>query len=178
MDRVKAGGYTELIAAAYKLIPEAMHRLIRPHILCGSDPGFVGLHRFRSASFGRSYATMWHVTYSAHQIRPAAQDRHTTVVIPDLTDEAPWVRQRFGHHHPVAAMVHELGHVLDEALRFEHTATPVTRYAQTDRCEAFAEAFTAWLIPSYLPSYGSVARVDGATLALFEHLAHANGPHH
>lgn len=171
MNRVKAGGYTELITAAYDLIPEPMHRLIRPHIMCGTDPGFAGLHRYQSASYGRSYANTWHVAYPGHQILQAAQDRHTTVVVTDVIDDAPWIRRRYGHYRPVAAMVHELGHVLDESLRFEHTAAPVTKYARTNRGEAFAEAFTAWLIPSYMASSRSTALIDGATTALFEHLA-------
>lgn len=171
MERIKAGGYTELITTAYTLIPQPMHRLIRPHILCGTDPGFAGLHRYTSASYGRSYADTWHVTYPKQQILPALQDRHTTVVIPHATDDAPWVYRRYGHHRPIAGIIHELGHVLDETLRFEHNATPVTAYAHTNRREAFADAFTAWLIPSYLPSYGSTTPVDPATTALFEHLA-------
>ena len=170
MNRVKPGGYTELISAAYALIPESMHRLIQPHFLCGTDPGFAGLHRYSSASYGRAYSDTWHVVYPAHQIRPAASDRHTTVVLTDVIDDAPWVREKFGHHHPLAMMVHELGHVLDESLRFEHDAAPVTAYAETDRREAFAEAFTAWLIPSHLPSYGSSAHIGDATVALFDEL--------
>lgn len=170
MNRIKPGGYVELIIAAYALIPESMHRLIRPHILCGTNPGFAGLHRYQSASYARSYANTWHVVYPAHQILPAAQDRHTTVVVTDVIDKAPWVRQKYGHHVPVAALVHELGHVLDESLGFEHDAIPVTKYACEDRCEAFAEAFTAWLIPSYTASYGSNVTVDTATAALFEQL--------
>lgn len=170
MNRVKPGGYAELIAAAMAVIPEPLHRLIRPHYLCGTDPGFAGLHRASSASLGRSYSDTWHVVYPAHQTLAAARNRRTTVVVTDVIDDAPWVREKFGHHHPLAMMVHELGHVLDESLRFEHDAVPVTAYAENDRYEAFAEAFTAWLIPSYLPSYGSSAVVDGATVALFNEL--------
>lgn len=171
MNRVKPGGYAELISAAFALIPERMHSLIRPHVLCGTDPGFAGLHRFTSASYGRSYSNTWHVAYPHHQIAPAARDRRTTVVVTDVIDDAPEVFSRFGFHRPVAAMVHELGHVLDESLRFEHDAKPVSGYAGTDRFEAFAEAFTAWLIPSYTASCGSGSVVDGATAALFSDLA-------
>lgn len=170
MNRVKAGGYAELISAAYEVIPAPIHRLIRPHVLCGTDPKFAGLHNFQSATYGRSYGDTWHVVYPYHQALPAVRDRRTTVVIPHLVDKAPLVRAKYGHHHSVAMMVHELGHVLDESLGFDHDASPVTEYAKTDRAEAFAEAFTAWLIPSYLPSYGSRSVVDDATLALFNNL--------
>lgn len=49
----------------------------------------------------------------------------------------------------VPVLVHELGHVLDETLGFTTHADPVSWYARGDRQEAFAEAFTAWLIPGY-----------------------------
>lgn len=104
MDRVKAGGYSELITAAYAVIPEAIHPLIRPHFLCGTDPIFAGIHRFADASFGRSYTNTWHVAYPGHQLGVRSQ-RHTTVVCTDTIDDAPWVRQRFGHYRPVATDV-------------------------------------------------------------------------
>ncbi|WP_349319204.1 hypothetical protein [Mycolicibacterium canariasense] len=170
MNRVKAGGYAELITAAYELIPEALHCLIRPHVLCGIDPAFAGLHSFKATDDGRSYGDTWHVVYPHHQQFPAARDRRTTVVVQSVVDKAPWVRAKYGHFHQVAMMVHELGHVLDESLGFEHDASPVTKYAETNRNEAFADAFTAWLIPSYLPSYGSKASVDPGTAALFNNL--------
>lgn len=59
--------------------------------------------------------------------------RVTTVVLP--TNEA----------FDPEVIVHELGHVLHEQLRFEPHAAAVTPYAKTDRWEAFAEAFRLWV---------------------------------
>jgi hypothetical protein len=77
-----------------------------------------------------------------------ADRRRTTIVLPTP-------------HYPIS-IVHELGHVLDEALNFDHEATPVTAYAKTDRYEAFAEAFTSWLY------WGYGDEPDPATRYLFE----------
>lgn len=152
MDRVKAGGYSALIEAAYGIVPMELHPLVRADFLCGSDPLFVGLHGHRDASYGRSYATTMHVAYSHHQAGLAKDQRCTTVVIP-VEPKRVGVRQ----------VVHELGHVLHESLlRWEHDAEPVSWYAKTNRYEAFAEAFTSWLIPGY------AARPDDATIAYLE----------
>jgi len=64
-------------------------------------------------------------------------------------------------------VVHELGHVLDEVLNFEWIAAPITKYAESNRCEAFAEAFVG-----YLYRYGNHP-LDEATLALFDSVGDA-----
>lgn len=138
MNRVKAGGYSALIEAAYRIVPQEIHPLIQPDFLCGTDPLFAGLHGYTDASYGRSYTDTMHVAYPHHQTGLAKAHRRTTVVIPNQPKEL-----RVEH------VVHELGHVLHETLAWEHVAEPVTWYAEGNWCEAFAEAFTSWLVPGY-----------------------------
>ena len=128
-----------------------MHDLVRTDWFCGADPLFADLHRVQSASFGRSYRSTPHCVYPHHQLHRARADRRTTVALPSV--ETPDV------------VVHELGHVLHERLRWEPVARPVSWYAETDWCESFAESFASWLIPGY------AHRPDDRTLSLFESLA-------
>lgn len=139
MDRVKSGGYSALIEAAYNVVPVEIHPLIQPEFLCDTDPLFAGLHAYTDATYGRSYSTTMHVAYPHNQLGLAKAHRHTTVVMPGQPK-----------HLRVEHVVHELGHVLHESLLgWEHDAEPVSWYAGTNRYEAFAEAFTSWLIPGY-----------------------------
>jgi len=78
-------------------------------------------------------------------------EKRTTIVLPRLL--------------PIDYPIHELGHVFDEVLDWSHNADPVTNYAETNDAEAFAEAFTSWLIPGY------AKRPDDRTFALFTELA-------
>lgn len=144
------GGHAEPIAVSLALIPAGIvERLAHVDFLTGTDPVFAGLHSFEAMSYGRSYRTTAHVSHRHH-----SADRSTTIVLP--TVETPEV------------IVHELGHALDEVLAFAHEAAPVTCYAGAGgRIEAFAEAFTSWLIPGY----PVIARLDPASRALFEALA-------
>lgn len=151
MDRVRPGGFAALIEAATSAMPAGIRDLVRPHFLCGVDPVFAGLHEYGDASYGRSYREIAHVAYPVHQYGRPRADRRTTVVLPRLVK--------------VEACIHELGHVLDERLGFQHCAQPVTWYAEDNRAEAFAEAFASWVLPGY------AHRPDEATLALFESLA-------
>jgi hypothetical protein len=163
MDRVRSGGYSALIEAAYQLIPPGLHQFIRPHFLCGTDPVFAGLHRYENVEDDRPYKTTVHVAYDFHQDGLRRALRHTTVVLP-----------REPKLITLATMVHELGHVLDEALRFEHDAHPINDWANTNRYEAFAEAFTAWVLPfghGYGADKDQLYDSDRQTVALFEELA-------
>lgn len=157
MDRIMLGGYAELIDAAYARIPVGLHVLLRPHFLTGTDPAFAGLHGYRDTNDGRSYGDTAHVAYKFHQPFPRAR-RQTTVVLPRLVS--------------VRTVVHELGHVLDERLDFDHEAMPVTEYAETNRHEAFAESFAAWALGyCYGLAKERLYERDRATVALFETLA-------
>jgi hypothetical protein len=91
-------------------------------------------------------------------------ERHITVVLPGLK--------------PVRVIIHELGHVLDWFLGLRHSVRPITDYAETNREEAFAEAFTAWVGP---PEYRERCvqepfYSDGQTTALFRRLQVEGAP--
>lgn len=163
MDRVKPDGYSALIEAAYQHIPPGLHRLIRPHFLCATDPLLAGLHLFEDAIYGQSYRDVAHCVYEFHQFSLSRARRHVTVVL-------PYRRYVF----KPSVVVHELGHVLHDALDFDHDALPVTMYANTTRFEAFAEAFAAWVMPfghGYGAAKDRLYDHDRATVALFEELA-------
>ena len=150
MNRLTSWAYAPAISTALATIPERLHARIACDFLTGTDPIWVGLHRYEAASFGRSYAETAHCVYPFHQTPLVKSSRRTTVVLP-----AP-VTPR--------TVIHELGHVLHESLRFEPTTTAVSWYGATNRFEAFAEAFTSWLVP------GHAARPDDAFLALMDSL--------
>ena len=129
-----------------------MQRLGHVQYVAGVDPLFAGISRHEHISDGRSYRTTAACYYPEHLICPRDR-RVTTIVMP--SPEPGW--------HGVRTVIHELGHALDEVTRFEHTATPVSDYAKTNRREAFAEAFTEWV-------WVGDHAVDGPTLALFRSL--------
>lgn len=163
MHRVARQADAEAIASALALLPVHIWDLIADvHFLTRSDPVFVGLHAYVIAEDGRSYGETAHVARPAHQGGLCRSRRATTVVLPTSGDMARRV------------IVHELGHVLHERLRFEPKAKPVTRYAKTNDGEAFAEAFAAWTLPFGF-SYGAAKErlyvTDPATVGLFESLA-------
>lgn len=157
MNRIKPGGYGELIGAAYQVVPVSLHRFIQCDFLTGTDPLFVGLHRFETASYDRSYRDTGHVAYPNHQGCILSKSQRRTTVV--------WPRLKGDGHGRLENMVHELGHVLHESLRFEPVVDPVTWYAQTNHHEAFAEAFAAWLFPGWYP-----LPPGPEALALFEDL--------
>ena len=121
---------------------------------CGASPVFAGLHNYVDADDGRPYSQTAHALFIMHQWLLPRTLRVPTVVLPNLVEPE--------------TVVHELGHILHEALAFEPAATPVTEYAKTNRWEAFAEAFTAWL-----GWYGPDVRgaVDERTATLFAALS-------
>lgn len=154
LDRIPNRQFSAAIGAALATVPVRIRdRLAHVRFVCGVDPIFAGIHDFAQSADGRSYRTTAHCCYPSHLIGPADR-RTTTVVLPTVV--------------PPYVIVHELGHALDHVVGFSHNARPVTAYARTNRQEAFAEAFTAWLY-----HYGDqdIARSDKATLALFSELA-------
>lgn len=150
MERITDYRYSELIGAAFDVIPPRIVARIRyTHFFTGADPIYAGLFNYGNTGDGRSYRNTVHVAYPYHQ-RLGADLRHTTVVLPSLQS--------------LDVVVHELGHVLDECLGFSHIASPVTEYAKVDRGEALAEAFTSWLF------WGYGDEPDESTRYLFESL--------
>jgi len=104
----------------------------------GRDPLFAGLHDIEDTDDGRSYRTIAHACYPWNISGPASR-RQATIVLPTSADL------------DVVVVVHELGHILDWATGFSCDVEPVTRYGQTNREEAFAEAVTASLLQDYAP---------------------------
>lgn len=135
MHRVTSNRFREPINRALELIPGGVRPLLNTDLFCGADPVFAGLHHYESMSFGRSYRTTAHCVYNFHQEHLPRARRRTTVVLPTVPDPE--------------TVVHELGHALHATLGWRFSASPVSWYAETDRYEAFAEAFTAWCIPGY-----------------------------
>jgi len=134
-SRLHDRGRREQIAQAHRLIgPTIMGRLSHVQYVSGVDPVFAGLHGYEDIGDGRSYRTTAACYYPCHLSGPRDR-RVTTIILP--VAEPGWTGVR--------TVVHELGHALDEVTRFEHDAAAVTRYAETNRREAFAEAFTAWV---------------------------------
>lgn len=93
-----------------------------------ADPVFAGLHDTETLADGRSYHDTMHVCYP-WDVTADASHRRTTIVIPRLP--------------ALYGVVHEFGHVLHERHAFDFEPVPVSRYARTDRYEAFAEAFAS-----------------------------------
>ena len=140
-------------------------RLVRPAIwqrvkgadfLCGVDPNFVGVSEYTVTVDDRNYADTAHVLYPIHQPRLPRSRRVTTVCLP--LDAESW------------AIVHELGHVLHEALAFEPSPWPVDDYAATNSHEAFARAFDAWIMPYFWPAERARLEKDPETVMLFRNL--------
>jgi len=104
------------------------------------DPVFKGLHDWVDVGDGRSYRDTAHVIHATHLESLPADRRRTVVVIPG--------RPR-GDQYDIDMLVHELGHVTDHMTGRERGCTPIGSYAAANRAEAFAEAFTAWMIPDY-----------------------------
>ena len=154
LNRVVERVYGEVIGAALDVIPARIADRVRNvNVLAGVDPVFAGLHRFVDIGDGRSYRDTAHVVYPSHIIG-GRSERRTHMVLP--TRRAATI--------PI--VVHELGHVLDKTLGFDlDDVTPVSWYAETNRYEAFAEAFTSYVLPGYAD------RPDDRTWAFFDVLA-------
>ena len=162
MHRVRRQKDIAAFQPALDLIPERIRKMVEGvDVLSGVDPVFAGLHKFTKASYGRSYADTPHVAFEFHQKHLPAYKRAITMVLPINVG--------------IRTIVHELGHVLDGRLNFDHDpSVPVSWYAKTDAREAFAESFTAWLLPAgmgYDNAKDKLYETDKPTVALFERLA-------
>lgn len=155
ITRIPAHSYSEAIGEGLRRLPAGMRRrLAHVRFVCGVDPVFAGLHAYNESHQG-AYRDVAHCCYPFNLLGPRDR-RVTTVVLPTLDAAEP------------ATVVHELGHALHHLVGFNHTAVPVTEYAETDRYEAFAEALVAW---THWYGDRDVAHADGPTLALFEELS-------
>jgi len=160
MERIKKG-YSELISAGLSRIPgPILTRLGHIDFFTGTSPIFAGLFDYKETDDGRSYKETWCVCYPHHLSKLPKALRKTTVVLPNLIPDYP-LRLR-----PLI-VVHEIGHILDELLGFRWILSPVTKYARTDREEAFAEAFTLWVAPEYAEFYKILHPLKAETRYIF-----------
>lgn len=165
MIRLTHQRYAEAIGAAFAMMPPPIRdRLAGTHFLTNTDPVIAGLHRFTATSDGRPYSHTPHAVYVEHQPHLPAALRAPTIVLPVMT--------------PPEDIVHELGHILHGQLRFEPHPRAVSEYGATDRWEAFACAFGAWLCPPQDPRRTNPVSLqnrdlllaDRETMALFDSL--------
>ena len=161
MERIVNAEFSELIGYSINALPRRIwERINYVHFLTGTDPIYAGLHNFvdiddeyymkGEEKGNKSYRNVPQVVCPEYQFILPKLLRNTTIVLPVM--EQPWV------------VVHELGHVLDEALGYSHLALPITEYAKINEGEAFAEAFVGWMCEDY-------GEPDVETTALFEYLA-------
>ena len=155
MNRITCNADAEIIAAAREVIPVPILDLLNgTDWLTSVDPIYAGLHTFEDTDDGRSYRGTAHTAYPFHTF-----DGSTTIVLPG--------------NRGILTAVHEMGHALDYVLGFEWDTVPVSEYGETNRYEAFAESFVAWLF--YENDQDALAR-DAGTVALFERLAADESP--
>lgn len=160
MHRIRTQRQAEHIAVALTWIPDGILPLIEgTDFLVGVDPIFAGLHDFETTFDGRSYRQTAHCVYGYHQEHLAARHRKTTVAIPEGFTST-------------AVIVHELGHALDEVLDFSVSVNAISKYAETDRYEAFAEAFVAYCeLPEYIVERKALLKQPTPFVALLDGLS-------
>lgn len=157
MDRLVDRRIVPAIVEARRLVhPAIWQRIKRADFLCGVDPNFVGVSEYMVTVDSRNYADTAHVLYPMHQSRLPRSRRMTTVCLP--LEVESW------------AVVHELGHVLHEALEFEPAPWPVDDYAGKNSHEAFARAFDAWIMPYLWPAERARLEEDPEIVMLFRNL--------
>jgi hypothetical protein len=156
VERIRGQDAGELLSMALDWLPESMaSRLGFVHFFIG-DPVFAGLHKVEVAHDGGSFRTADQYVSERLQSHRPRSARRPTIVLP------------FGPAR-TERVVHELGHALDEVLGYEWLAKPVNDYAHVDECEAFAEAFTAWVgLPSCQTERDRLYRSDRESAAFFD----------
>jgi hypothetical protein len=166
MRRIPPLADVESIGRTLTELPRGIRRRLgNVPIVIGCDPAWIGLHEWRDAGFGRSYANTSHVAYEFHQSHLSAYLRETTVILND------------GDETDKLVILHELGHVLDCRLGFAvGDVVPLDDYAAGNRYEAFATAFQSWATicgedRPYYHTRETLMSVDPATCAMLDSLA-------
>ncbi len=138
MNRLVDYKYLPAINYALELLPSGIYEYVKHvHFLTGTNPTFAGLHNYITTEDGRSYKNTSHCVHPFHQKNLPRDLRHPTIVLTEI-EEPPIV-------------IHELGHVLHGTINFNYSPMPISEYAETNRFEAFAEAFSAFVLPNYSP---------------------------
>jgi hypothetical protein len=161
MERIVNQQYAELIAYAISAVPDKIMDIIKPvHFFTGTNPIFAGLETgAETTEDGKPFREIMDMHYIPieSQLHLPKYLRYPTIVMPNPLEKP-------------GDIVHELGHVLDDRTMwylYQTDILPVSEYAKTDKYEAFAEAFGAWLFYDY----GNDRQIDPETLALFERLS-------
>lgn len=128
--------FRPVIDEARRHLPAKATAMIEPRYLCGFSPHFVGLHYHSMAELGAdhpatqnpgfTYETLAHACYQS-----VTPDGVQTLVYPQLAR----------YSDPVGTILHEFGHLLDEATGFSCAVPTSTPYSRTNREERFAEGF-------------------------------------
>lgn len=174
-QRITTQTHAEVIAGAIELLPGSLDEHLAHVAFFTADPIAAGLHSNERAEDGRSFREIAHHSDGWALPRPLSE-RRSTVVMPTVVS----------YGVGVITVVHELGHALHEKLDWEPRSKPTTEYAHLNDWEAFAEAFTAWVLPprgdrewagyeGWEDEYAEARlqlKDDPATLRLFETLAH------
>lgn len=154
MNFIANDSWREALSSAKNLIPSGLHKYLGCDFIIGKDTFALALYCSGfddvDTADGRAYSETCHVAFDYHTV-----DRRNVMVLP-------------GAKGRLRTAVHEFGHVLHwQSGYWESPAqiVGVSKYGRTDYLEAFAEAFTSWLIPGYAD------RPDDRILTYFEFLA-------
>lgn len=142
MTRVVSFAWNEAIIEAFKFITPGFQTLCSSEWFIGASPLQSGLHEFSHTSDGTSYEHMAHVAYPFH-LRSPRIDSIPVIVLPHRPS---------GSLSDVATIVHELGHVAHWWLDFKPEFAPVSKYAESNSWEAFAEAWSVYCLGSPIMS--------------------------
>lgn len=142
-DRVPAQ-FKPVIEVARAFLTPQVSEMCQPRFLCGTDPRFVGLHRYTTADLVASDARYddWVQDYDydvlAHALYgTASPDGKATICFPKLES----------YSDPVGTVLHEWGHLFDEVTGFVCDVPETTAYSSVNRRERFAEGFARLLRP-------------------------------
>lgn len=141
-ERITTQEHAEAIARGIELLPGRLPERLKHVAFFTADPVLAGLHSQLGHELleGRPERTLRNTAHHCDGWaveRPRSEQRSTVVM--------PRVHELLGDR--LVVVVHELGHALDEELDWTHTPKTTTEYSESNGYEAFAEAFTAWVLP-------------------------------
>lgn len=141
-ERITTQEHAEAIARGIELLPGRLPERLQHVAFFTADPVHAGLHSqighdILAGRKGRTLRNTSHHCDGWAVERPRSEQRSTVVI--------PHTYELRGDN--LVVVVHELGHALDELTGWEQTPKVTTEYSEKDGWEAFAEAFTAWVLP-------------------------------
>lgn len=168
MQRFRRRSEAEAVFYALSLLPRGIRRFLSAaEFVTEYEPRYLGLHYLLAAEDGRPFNVTSHCTLTHHQPHLPRCRRRPTIVLLS------------GHAYHPEIVIHELGHVLDEALDFDRPEIePLSNYAARNRWEAFAVAFQAWSNPTrfidesrFIRNRDRLEEVDAHAAWFFDSLA-------